>query len=112
MGVIWKAIFWTTPGFLDRIFLIKCGACKCGKQMSSAPRMSHSNHIFTICHVKAQTHSNTVGMHTPTGDFGQKWKIKVTLLIGLGLGLGCMSHCSIETVMIAHRLGDFVVNPL
>ena len=35
------------------------------------------------------------------------------MLIGLGLGLGRMSHCtSVETVMIAHRLGDFVVNPL
>ena len=32
----------------------------------------------------------------------------------LGLGLGRMSHCicSVETVMIAHRLDDFVVNPL
>ncbi len=27
--------------------------------MSSTP-LSHSNLIFTICHIKAQTHSNTV----------------------------------------------------
>ena len=32
--------------------------------------------------------------------------------MGLGLGLGRMSHCSVDTVMIAQRLGDFVVNPL
>ena len=36
----------------------------------------------------------------------------IIIKIVLGLGLGRMSHCSIETVMIAHRLGDFVVNPL
>ena len=46
-----------------------------GKQMSSTP-LSHSNLIFTICHIKnkikAQTHSNTVGIHAPTGDFGQE----------------------------------------
>ena len=41
----------------------------CGKQMSSTP-LSHSNLIFTICHIKAQTHSDTVGIHAPTGDFG------------------------------------------
>ena len=47
--------------------------------MSSTP-LSHSNLIFTICHIKnkikAQTHSNTVGIHAPTGDFGQEWKIE------------------------------------
>ena len=46
-----------------------------GKQMSSIP-LSHSNLIFTICHIKAQTHSNTVGIHAPAGDFGQELKIK------------------------------------
>ena len=46
-----------------------------GKQMSSTP-LSHSNLIFTICHIKAQTHSNTVGIHAPTGDFGQDLQIK------------------------------------
>ena len=43
--------------------------------MSSTP-LSHSNLIFTICHTKAQTHSNTVGIRAPTGDFGQDLKIK------------------------------------
>ena len=43
--------------------------------MSSTP-LSHSNHIFTICRIKAQTHSNTVGIHAPTGDFGQDLQIK------------------------------------
>ena len=73
MGVIWKAIFQTTPGFLDR----KNNFCVLvsGKQMSSTP-LSHSNLIFTICHTKAQTHSNTVGIHVPTGDFGQDLQIK------------------------------------
>ena len=33
-------------------------------------------YIFTICHIKAQTHSNTVGIHAPTGDFGQDLQIK------------------------------------
>ena len=42
-----------------------------GKQISSTP-LSHSNLIFTICHIKAQTHSNTVGINAPTGDFGQE----------------------------------------
>ena len=42
-----------------------------GKQVSSTP-LSHSNLIFTICHIKAKTHSNTVGIHAPTGDFGQE----------------------------------------
>ena len=42
-----------------------------GKQMSST-LLSHSNFIFTLCHIKPQTHSNTVGIHAPTGDFGQE----------------------------------------
>ena len=46
-----------------------------GKQMSSTP-LSHSNLIFTICHIKAQAHSNTVGIHATTGDFGQDLQIK------------------------------------
>ena len=46
-----------------------------GKQMSSRP-LSHLNLIFTICHIKAQTHSNTVGIHAPTGVFGQDLQIK------------------------------------
>ena len=37
---------------------------------------SHSNLIFKICHTKAQTHSNTVGIHAPIGDFDQERKIK------------------------------------
>ena len=48
-------------------------------------------------------------LNCPIGDFGQDVKLqnKGTLLIGLGLG------CKfVETVIIAHRLGDFVVNPL
>ena len=73
MGVIWKAIFWTTPGFLDKK-IIKCVLVS-GQQMSSTP-LSHSNLIFTICHIKAQTHSNTVDIHAPTGDFGQDLQIK------------------------------------
>ena len=44
-----------------------------GKQMSSTP---HSNLIFTICHIKAQTHSNTADIHAPTGDFGQDLQIE------------------------------------
>ena len=32
--------------------------------------------------------------------------VKGTMLIGLGLGLGRMSHRSVETVMIAHRLSQ------
>ena len=52
--------------------IIKCGAIVVsGKQMSST-LLSHSNLIFTISHIKAQTHSNTVGIHASTGDFGQK----------------------------------------
>ena len=85
-----------------------------GKQIAST-LLSHSNLIFTLCHIKAQTHSNIVGIHAPTGDFGQDLQIKnykIKAQIGLGLGLGRMSHCSVETVMIAHGLGDFVVNPL
>ena len=39
-----------------------------GKQMSSTA-LSHSNLIFTICHIKAQAHSNTVGIYAPTGDW-------------------------------------------
>ena len=48
-----------------------------GKQMSSTP-LSHSNLIFTICHIKAQTHSNIVGIHAPTGDWSgfTHYKIK------------------------------------
>ena len=42
--------------------------------MSSTP-LSHSNLIFTICY-EAQTHSNTVGIHAPTGVFGQDLQIK------------------------------------
>ena len=44
----------------------------------SSTLLSHSNLIFTICHIKAQTHSNTVGIHVPTGDFGQDYKLKIT----------------------------------
>ena len=81
----------------------------------SSTLLSHSNLIFTICHIKAQTHSNTVGIHAPTGGFGQDLQIKnykinqrhtadrVSARIRLPV-------CSVETVMIAHRLGDFVVN--
>ena len=43
--------------------------------MSSTP-LSHSNLIITICHIKAQTHSNTVGIHAPTGDFSQDLQIR------------------------------------
>ena len=43
--------------------------------MSSTP-LSHSNLTFAICHIKAQTHSNTVGIHVPTGDFGLDLQIK------------------------------------
>ena len=39
--------------------------------MSSTP-LSHSDLIFTISHIKAQAHSNTVGIYAPTGDFGQE----------------------------------------
>ena len=53
---------------------IKCVLVS-GKQMSSTP-LSHSNLIFAICHIKAQTHSDTVGIHAPTGDFGQDLQIK------------------------------------
>ena len=42
-----------------------------GKQMSSTP-LSHSKLIFTTCHIKAETHSYTVGIQAPTGDFGQE----------------------------------------
>ena len=38
--------------------------------MSSTP-LFQLNLIFTICHIKAQTHSNTVDIHAPTGGFGQ-----------------------------------------
>ena len=74
--------------------------------MSSTP-LSHSNLIFTICHIKAQTHSNTVDLHAPTGDVGQDLKItnykineshtadRVSARIRLPV-------CSVETVMIAH----------
>ena len=54
--------------------IVKCVLVS-GKQMSST-LLSHSNLIFTICHIKAQTHSNTVGIHAPTGAFGQDLQIK------------------------------------
>jgi len=84
--------------------------------MSSTP-LSHSNLIFTICHIKAQTHSNTVGIHVPTGDFGQDLQIKN---YKNKLKAHCtrirLPVCSVETVMTAHSLiglaSDFVVNPL
>ena len=43
--------------------------------MSPTP-LSHSNLIFTLCHIKAQTHSDTVGIHAPIGDFVQDLQIK------------------------------------
>ena len=43
--------------------------------MSSTP-LSHSNFIFTICHINSQTHSNTVGIHVPTGRLWQDLQIK------------------------------------
>ena len=54
--------------------IIKCVLVS-GKQMSSTP-LSHSNLIFTICRIKAQTHSSTGDIHAPTGDFGQDLKKK------------------------------------
>ena len=54
--------------------IIKCVLVS-GKQMSST-LLSHSYLIFTICHIKAQTHSNTADIHAPTGDFGQDLQIK------------------------------------
>ena len=72
LGAIWKAIFWTIPGFLDiffKIVFIKWVLVSV-KQMSSTP-LSRWNLAFTICHIKAQTHWNTVGIDVPTGEFGQ-----------------------------------------
>ena len=54
--------------------IIKCVLVS-GNKMSSTP-LSHSNLIFTICHIKTQTNSNTVGIHAPTGDFGQDLQVK------------------------------------
>ena len=95
--------------FRQKKIIIKCVLVN-GKQMSLTP-LSHSNLIFTICHIKAQTHSKTVGIHATTGDFGQDLQIKnynnknykhtadrVSARIRLPV-------CSVETVMIAHRLG-------
>ena len=78
----------------------------------SSTLLSHSNLIFTICHIKAQTHSQLAYMCQQETLVRNEKLNRSTLLIRLGLGLGRMSHCSIETVMKAHRLGDFVVNPL
>ena len=55
--------------------IIKCVLVS-GKQMSSTP-LSHSNLIFTICQIKAQTHSNTGGIHEPTGVRIYKLKNKL-----------------------------------
>ena len=80
--------------------------------MSSTP-LFHSNLIFRICHVKAQTHSDTVGIHAPIGDFGLDLQINFFLnkLKADRVTARVRPHvCSVKTVMIAHRLGDFVVN--
>ena len=46
--------------------------------MSSTP-LSHSNLIFTVCHIKAQAHSNTVGIYAPTEEtLVRNEKLKIT----------------------------------
>ena len=57
--------------------IIKCGACQWKANVINTTVSLKSNLIFTICHIKAQTHSNTVGIHAPTGDFGQELKITI-----------------------------------
>ena len=52
--------------------------------------------------IKAQTHSNTVGIHVPTGDFGQDLQRHTADRVSARIRVPV---CSVETVMIAHRLG-------
>ena len=77
VGVLWKAIFWTTPGFLDSFFFFFFFIIKwvlvCRKANVINTTVSLKPFIYNLPY--EGTNSNTVGIHVPTVEFGQDLKI-------------------------------------